>query len=149
MHNLHPLHQLTTREREVLRRIHDGQSTRQIANAMAISPATARTHAYNVLLKLGARSRIHAAAVATPRTMPPRPPEPAPPPTPDPLVRLTRRERDVLAYMIEGLTRVRIAERLRLSPHTVRTHARNILAKLGVHSTLEAAAVVRRLSQAS
>ena len=48
---------LTEREREVLRRITAGQSTRQIAKGLDITPSTARTHAHNVLLKLGVRSR--------------------------------------------------------------------------------------------
>jgi DNA-binding NarL/FixJ family response regulator len=132
---------LTMREREVLRRITDGQSTSQIAKDLAIASSTARTHANNVLVKLGARSRIQAAATASPPPLPI-----VAPAEPDPLSALTRRERDVLVCMVEGLPQVAIAERLCLSPNTVRTHARNILNKLGVHSTLEAAALVRRLT---
>lgn len=132
---------LTRREREVLRRITDGQSTSQIAKELAIASSTARTHTNNVLVKLGARSRIQAVATASPP-----PPLIAEPPEPDPLTALTRREREVLACMVEGLTQAATAERLFLSPHTVRTHARNILSKLGVHSALEAAALVRRLT---
>ena len=132
---------LTMREREVLRRITDGQSTSQIAKDLAIASSTARTHANNVLVKLGARSRIQAAA-----TVSPLPPPMAERAKPDPLDALTRREREVLACMVEGLPQAATAERLCLSPHTVRTHARNILSKLGVHSTLEAAALVRRLT---
>jgi DNA-binding CsgD family transcriptional regulator len=131
---------LTVREREVLRRITDGQSTRQIARDLAITSSTARTHANNVLLKLGARSRIQAAAVTSP---PPR----ARPREPDLLAELTRRERDVLACMVEGMAQAAMAERLCLSRHTVRTHVRNILAKLGAHSTLEVAALVRRIEE--
>ena len=37
-----------------------------------------------------------------------------------------------------------VAERLFLSPHTVRTHMQNVLGKLGVHSTLAAVALARR-----
>ncbi len=36
-----------------------------------------------------------------------------------------------------------MAERLHLSPNTVRTHLQNLMAKLGVHSTLEAVALTR------
>lgn len=58
--------------------------------------------------------------------------------------RLTKREREVLGCMVEGLDRAGIGERLFLSTNTVRTHARNILAKLQVHSTLEAVALALR-----
>jgi two-component system nitrate/nitrite response regulator NarL len=54
---------LTRREREVLRRIAEGESTKEIARAMQVSLSTARTHAQNVLTKLGVRSRLQAAAV--------------------------------------------------------------------------------------
>lgn len=130
---------LTTREREVLRRIADGQSTNQIAKDLAIASSTARTHTNNVLVKLGVRTRIQAVARASPSSL--LIVEPA---EPDPLAALTRREREVLGCMVEGLTQAAIAERLCLSRHTVRTHAGNILSKLGVHSALEAAALVRR-----
>jgi DNA-binding NarL/FixJ family response regulator len=58
--------------------------------------------------------------------------------------RLTRRERDVLTLLVEGASSGQIAERLFLSRNTVRTHVQNILAKLQVHSRLEAAAYAVR-----
>ncbi|MFG2194304.1 LuxR C-terminal-related transcriptional regulator [Streptomyces sp. NPDC048639] len=57
---------------------------------------------------------------------------------------LTPREREVLCCMVAGLGRKAVAERLYLSPHTVRTHMQNVLGKLGVHSTLAAVALARR-----
>jgi len=54
---------LTPREWEALRRIVDGESTKEIARAMRISHSTARTHVHNVLTKLGVRSRLRAAAL--------------------------------------------------------------------------------------
>ncbi|MBO8193771.1 response regulator transcription factor [Streptomyces oryzae] len=57
---------------------------------------------------------------------------------------LTPREREVLRCMVAGLGRKAVAERLYLSPHTVRTHMQNVLGKLGVHSTLQAVALARR-----
>jgi DNA-binding NarL/FixJ family response regulator len=59
------------------------------------------------------------------------------------LASLTPREREVLACLAEGAGRQDVAERLHLSANTVRTHLQNLMAKLGVHSTLEAVAVVR------
>jgi DNA-binding NarL/FixJ family response regulator len=37
-----------------------------------------------------------------------------------------------------------VADQLYLSANTVRTHLRNLMAKLGVHSTLEAVALIRQ-----
>jgi two-component system nitrate/nitrite response regulator NarL len=54
---------LTPREREALRRIAEGESTKEIARAMQVSLSTARTHVQNVLTKLGVRSRLQAAAL--------------------------------------------------------------------------------------
>jgi DNA-binding NarL/FixJ family response regulator len=59
------------------------------------------------------------------------------------LALLTPRERQVLACLADGGNRHQIAGRLNLTPNTVRTHQQNILAKLGVHSTLEAVALTR------
>jgi len=52
---------------------------------------------------------------------------------------LTRRERQVLALLVEGASGRTIAERLGISHNTVRTHVQSILTKLQVHSRLEAA----------
>ena len=57
---------------------------------------------------------------------------------------LTPRERDVLQLLTEGLDGAAIAERLFLSPATVRNHIQHILAKLGVHSRVEAVALALR-----
>lgn len=59
------------------------------------------------------------------------------------LAALTPREREVLTCLAEGAGRREVAERLHLSSNTVRTHLQNLLAKLGVHSTLEAVAMSR------
>lgn len=50
-------------------------------------------------------------------------------------VTLSDRECEVIALIAEGLSYTRIAERLHLSAHTVTTHRRNIMQKLGVNST--------------
>jgi DNA-binding NarL/FixJ family response regulator len=50
---------------------------------------------------------------------------------------LTQRERRILSYLVDGLTKAEIAERLGVSQHTVRTHQQNLHRKLGVHSRLE------------
>ncbi|KJS53850.1 LuxR C-terminal-related transcriptional regulator [Streptomyces rubellomurinus] len=55
---------LTRREVQVLARIADGEDTAAIAAGMRIAASTARTHVQRVLMKLGARTRLEAAAVA-------------------------------------------------------------------------------------
>jgi DNA-binding NarL/FixJ family response regulator len=59
------------------------------------------------------------------------------------LTLLTPRERQVLACLAEGASRSQVAEELSLTTNTVRTHLQNIMAKLGVHSVLEAVALTR------
>lgn len=58
------------------------------------------------------------------------------------LSELSAREREVLALLARGKKTADIAEELVISPETARTHAQNILAKLGLHSRLEAATFV-------
>jgi two-component system, NarL family, nitrate/nitrite response regulator NarL len=59
-------------------------------------------------------------------------------------VALTDREREVLALLVEGASSAEMAERLFLSPHTVRTHVQNLMTKLQVHSRVEAASYAVR-----
>lgn len=54
---------------------------------------------------------------------------------------LTHREQEVLALMAKGLSNPEIAERLTVSPVTVKFHVSNILAKLGCTSRTEAVAL--------
>jgi PAS domain S-box-containing protein len=51
---------------------------------------------------------------------------------------LSPREREVLAMLARGLTGEQIAERLILSPETIRTHIRNAREKLGANTRVEA-----------
>ncbi|MDQ1725885.1 MAG: hypothetical protein QOG52_2913, partial [Frankiaceae bacterium] len=55
---------LTERERSVLAHVAAGHSNAQIGDALFISPKTASVHVSNILTKLGAGSRIEAAALA-------------------------------------------------------------------------------------
>ena len=54
--------------------------------------------------------------------------------------RLTVREQEVLERLASGKTGDEIAEELHIAPLTVRTHIRNLMSKMGVHSRLEAVA---------
>ncbi len=57
---------------------------------------------------------------------------------------LTRREREVLELLGEGMTNRELAARLFLSRKTVERHVRNVLSKLGLRNRAEAAAYVVR-----
>jgi len=48
-------------------------------------------------------------------------------------VPLTRREREVLTLVVDGMTNQQIADQLFISPRTVDTHRTNIMQKLNIH----------------
>ena len=56
--------ELTARELEVLRLIHDGHRNKQIAEQLAIAETTVNFHIKNLVEKLGANDRTHAVAIA-------------------------------------------------------------------------------------
>jgi Response regulator containing a CheY-like receiver domain and an HTH DNA-binding domain len=55
---------------------------------------------------------------------------------------LTEREWQVMRCLIDGLSTQEIANRLCVQRSTARTHVQNLLTKLGVHSRLQAAALL-------
>jgi DNA-binding NarL/FixJ family response regulator len=57
---------------------------------------------------------------------------------------LTPREREILALLARGRSGAAIAAELNIAHQTVRTHVRNLMEKLGVHSRLEAVAYALR-----
>lgn len=57
---------------------------------------------------------------------------------------MTRREREVVTLLGEGLSNKEISARLRIALHTVKTHVHNVLGKLALHSRLEIAAFAHR-----
>jgi DNA-binding CsgD family transcriptional regulator len=59
----------------------------------------------------------------------------------DSRVPLTKREREILGLLAEGLSGAQIAGELVLSPETVRTHVRNAMAKLGASTRSQAVAL--------
>jgi DNA-binding NarL/FixJ family response regulator len=60
------------------------------------------------------------------------------------LPRLTARERQILASLAEGASTSEVAVGLGISPLTVQSHVKSILAKLGVHSKVEAVTLAWR-----
>ena len=60
---------------------------------------------------------------------------------------LTRREREILGALAEGMSGAQIADKLVLSPETVRTHVRNAMSKLGASTRSQAVALALRSRQ--
>jgi DNA-binding NarL/FixJ family response regulator len=55
-------------------------------------------------------------------------------------VRMTQREREVIALIAVGLSNKEIAKRLNIASDTVKSHVRNVMDKLALHSRLQIAA---------
>jgi len=58
---------------------------------------------------------------------------------------LSARERDVLSYLVHGFTNAEIAQSLGVTQNTVKTHLKNLFAKLDVTNRTEAAAEAKNL----
>ena len=59
-------------------------------------------------------------------------------------VRMTSREREVTGLIGEGLSNKEIATRLNIATHTVKSHVRNVMEKLALHTRLQIAAYAHR-----
>jgi DNA-binding CsgD family transcriptional regulator len=103
----------------VLDRTHGDFSDRDVAVLQLVAPHLARIHETTQLRR--------AADLADPGN----------------LDRLTTREAEILELVAVGLTNAAIAERLWISPGTVKKHLDNVYAKLGVANRTAAAALVR------
>ena len=58
------------------------------------------------------------------------------------VVKVSRREREVLEHVAAGRTNAEVAALLRISPETVRKHLENAYRKLGVHTRTGAVAAM-------
>jgi DNA-binding NarL/FixJ family response regulator len=55
-------------------------------------------------------------------------------------VRMTQREREVIALIALGMSNKEISQRLNIATHTVKSHVRNVMEKLALHTRLQIAA---------
>lgn len=62
-------------------------------------------------------------------------------------VRMTPREREVINLIAEGLSNKEIATRLEIATDTVKSHVRNVMEKLMLHTRLQIAAFAHRESK--
>jgi len=62
---------------------------------------------------------------------------------------MTKREREIMNLIAEGLSNKEIAQRLSIATYTVKSHVHNILEKLALHSRLQIAAYTHRTGAAS
>ena len=60
-------------------------------------------------------------------------------------VRMTKREREVIDLIAQGLSNKEIAKQLHLATYTVKSHVHNILEKLALHSRLQIAAHAHKI----
>lgn len=60
-------------------------------------------------------------------------------------VRMTQREREVIALIAVGMSNKEIAQRLNIATHTVKSHVRNVMDKLALHTRLQIAAYAHDL----
>lgn len=54
-------------------------------------------------------------------------------------VRMTKREREIIVLIADGLSNKEIAQRLNIATHTVKSHVHNVMEKLALHSRLQIA----------
>ncbi len=59
-------------------------------------------------------------------------------------IRMTRREREIIDLIAQGLSNKEIAQRVHLATYTVKSHVHNILEKLALHSRLQLAAYAHK-----
>lgn len=97
-------------------------SLEMIGDSVASAHARSRTRAGSRLREAAARSRLE---------------------------RLTRREREVLAGVADGLSNRMIGEKLAISPRTVEIHRANMLTKMGASHTSEAIRIAIEASLAA
>lgn len=114
---------------KVMERTENGWATRIIGTCQDVSAQKRLTQeTENLMIRL--ESFLKSAGMSQPAGQ-------RPPPRSRAADQLTRREKAVLVLIAEGLTSTQIAQRMHLSPGTIGSHRRNLMAKLDLHSSAE------------
>ena len=113
------------------------------ARALADGDTPAQLQALDIFDHLGAKPSAEALRQKLRQAGVPNVPRGPRPSTRENPFGLTSRQRDILNLLAQDLTNSEIANRLHLSPKTVDHHVSAILAKLGVHTRTDAAAVAQ------
>lgn len=58
-------------------------------------------------------------------------------------VKMTKREREIIALIADGMSNKEIAQQLNIATHTVKSHVHNIMEKLALHTRLQLAKFTR------
>ncbi|MFD7505413.1 LuxR C-terminal-related transcriptional regulator [Streptomyces sp. NPDC059850] len=124
--------ELSPREREVLRLIADGNTTKQAARAMKVAPATAQRHLVNVSAKLGT-TKERAAMVHRAYTLGQLdPPEHS---VPISITKIPPAERDILNGLANGWSLAEVVASKGLYLLTARDDERTLKTRLGATNT--------------
>jgi ATP/maltotriose-dependent transcriptional regulator MalT len=115
-------------------------ATAVVTGALAVARGLGADWLLGELEALCARARLRPAEPAGGPARPPAPDTPAELP-----FGLTEREAQVLALLAQGATNRQIGTALYMAEKTASVHVSRILAKLGVHSRTQAAAVAHRM----
>ena len=59
------------------------------------------------------------------------------------VVRMTKREREIIVLIADGMSNKEIAQNLNIATHTVKSHVHNIMEKLALHTRLQIAKYTR------
>jgi DNA-binding CsgD family transcriptional regulator len=62
-------------------------------------------------------------------------------------VHMTPREREVIGLIAEGKSNKEIAQQLDIAAHTVKSHVRNVMEKLALHTRLQIAAYAHQQNE--
>ena len=114
-------------EQKVICSVSEGKSNREIGREFGLSELTIKQHLARISKRLGCEGREQIAQIAFDQGWATRK-------TIADESKISERERQILNLAAEGWSNAQIAYILDLSPHTVKTHIRNVLGKLRISS---------------